>query len=314
LCSVLTLYLKYLSMNSTPNCLPSCEQVFFVHYQCDFFEEGTSIHDLHIYAHGKLKEFTGKDEKMFLKKYTDRVQELMKEGLIPVHWNQNRPHYGPDHINARYEELTGEELNLEYCRDINLAEILKEIYGDDYITDNSRRLDRIAELNQFHGSMDDKNTAVRVLHANRTLLLFRIYRRMLENRLNTDKSSALPHNQAKKTSTDIKTTSGTKEFSDYLVHTQKLELASAIKKEFSTEKGKQMRYLVEALKNTQPPILSFCRGDGMKLYNAMKEFFDQNIGSYNSIFDHETKYLNKNNINVMQNRLDFILKGIQEQK
>jgi len=298
-------------MNATTNGLPPFEQVFFVHYQCDFFEEGTRIFDLHIYAHGKLKGYSGKDEKVFLKNYANRVNELMAEGLIPVHWNQNRPHYGPDHINARYEELTGSELKLDYINDINLAEKLKEIYGDDYITDNHSRLDRLAELNGFHGSLAVKDVALHVLHSSRTLLLYRIYCRVLTNKLVTDKNKHT--GELNQTDVKIKTPAVTdkKDFSNFLLYADKQALADEIKKEFQKEKGKMMRFLIEALQLTDPPMLTYCKGDGKKLYNAMKEFFNHNIGAYNSIFGYD--YLpshDKKNIDAMLLRLKFIEKNI----
>lgn len=251
------------------------EKVFFVHYQCDSFEDGTCIHDLHIYAKGKLKEYTGSDEAAFLKRYADRVRELMAEGLMPIHWNQNRPYYGPDHINERYLELTGQELNLEYTNDLNLADRLKQIYGDDYVCGNCSRLNTLAELNHFNGHLEKDKSAKRVLHSNRTLLLFRIYRAASNKTLIVERNNSLPDT----------TPRSTKLFSDYLLHHHRADFAAAIRHEFSTEKSKKLRLLTEAMLAHNPPLVSICSREHKAFYNAMKDYFARDIGCYNSIFD-----------------------------
>lgn len=255
--------------------LPPEEQVFFVHYQCDSFEEGTCIHDLHIYADGKLKEYTGADEAQFLKRYADRVRELSARGLTLVHWNQNRPYYGPDHINDRYTELTGQELNLEYSNDINLAERLKHIYGDNYVCGDNGRLNMLAELNHFNGHLEKDKSTKRVLHSSRTLLLYRIYRAVTNNTLIIERNGTLPSGTPKTT----------KLFSDYLLHHNREAFAAALRNEFSTEKSKKLRLLTEAMQAYNPPLLCICSREHKAFYNAMKDYFGRDIGCYNSIFD-----------------------------
>jgi hypothetical protein len=258
----------------TPVLAPK-EEVFFVHYQCDYFEDGNRIHDLHIYAKGRLKEYTGPDEAHFLKRYADRVQELSAEGLTLVHWNQNRPYYGPDHINERYKELTGQELNLDYCNEINLAEKLKDIYGDNYVCGNTSRLNTLAELNHFNGHLEKDKSTKRVLHSNRTLLLYRIYRAVTNNTLIVERNGALPSGTPKTT----------KLFSDYLLHHNREAFAAALRNEFSTEKSKKLRLLTEAMLAYNPALLSICSRERKAFYNAMKDYFARDIGCYNSIFD-----------------------------
>lgn len=248
-----------------------------MHYQCDYFEEGTRIFDLHIYAEGKLKEFSGGDEAAFIKRYADRVHELMDKGLVPVHWNQNRPHYGPDHINSRFEELTGEQLGLDYINDVNLAELLKDIYGPDYIADNYNRLNRLAELNHFYGVILQNQPKTSLAHSNRAMLLLRIYNALLNDQLITDKNveSVVSYNSR----------ATTKTFSDFLLHAHRDDLARALRDEFSTEKSKKLRYMIEALERFSPPLVSICFGERKAFYQAMRSFFEREVGTYNSIFD-----------------------------
>ncbi|WP_281765465.1 hypothetical protein [Neptunitalea lumnitzerae] len=158
------------------------EDVFFVHYQCDNFNEGEQISALCIYSDGKAKEYLG-NESENIKDFTLKVNELLSEGLILVHWNQDRPNYGTDHINKRYKELTGKNLNLEYRNQINLAEWLIFIYGQDYIS--HPRLDNLAKLNQFYG-IRETELGQKTFATNRLLLLTKIYFNALHKTLKTN--------------------------------------------------------------------------------------------------------------------------------
>ncbi|PKA97358.1 excisionase family DNA binding protein [Flavobacteriaceae bacterium MAR_2009_75] len=87
-------------------------------------------------------------ESKAIKACTNEIQRLQSQGFIIVHWNQNRPEYGPQHINKRYKHLTGNDLGLDYGEtQINLAGLLFDVYGDDYIS--HPRLDNLISLNNF---------------------------------------------------------------------------------------------------------------------------------------------------------------------
>lgn len=102
-----------------------------------------------------------------------------------------------------------------------------------------------------------------------------------------------------------------KSFEDYLLHEAKMELAIALKREFATEKGKSIRLLIETMQDLKTPLLSLCRGEGMKFYKAMKLFFNKDIGSYNSIFNYEySKSKDEKDIQAITKRLNFILEQI----
>ncbi|MDE3741667.1 helix-turn-helix transcriptional regulator [Maribacter polysaccharolyticus] len=76
------------------------------------------------------------------------VERAKRDGKTIVQWNQNRPEYGPQHLNNRYLHLTGNRLDLDYGKDqINLAGLLFDVYGDKYIS--HPRLDNLVALNEF---------------------------------------------------------------------------------------------------------------------------------------------------------------------
>lgn len=102
-----------------------------------------------------------------------------------------------------------------------------------------------------------------------------------------------------------------KSFPEYLLHKNKYKLVEEIRKEFSTEKSKSIRYLLEALAQSQPPLITIIDGDKMALYNALKEFFNRDIGSYNSIFqckfNPDSDTVDKQNLEKFTIRINHIL-------
>jgi len=276
--------------------LPSYRSVFFIHYSCDNFDEGTQIFCLGIYAKDEVQEFCGENEAEFIEAYCHRLTQLCAEGLIPIHWNQNRPAYGAAHICSRYKELTGKDIELRYPNNINLAGWLIEKYGDDYIS--HPRLDNLAELNNLRGQSAENGS--RTFFSNRLILLSKIYCKELNNKLKTATTplSLHPSKPAKKE----------KEFPAFLVHQQRLKLAEGLKAEFSTEKGKAIRLMIEALKDHTPTLIAYGDREKMALYKALKNYFSCNIGSYNSIFQYEYyPECNQESLELATARIDRIL-------
>jgi len=159
--------------------LPHYEKCFFVHYQCNNFNEGESITALNIHSKGKGKEYTGSEAEN-IKEYAIKINELLSEGLTLVHWNQNSSTFGADRINKRYKDLKGDNLKLEYSNDINLAEWLIFKYGDRYIS--HPRLDNLAKLNGFNGVKETED-GQRTFASNRLLLITKIYFNAFSNTL-----------------------------------------------------------------------------------------------------------------------------------
>lgn len=159
--------------------LPHYEKCFFVHYQCDNFNEGESITALNIHSKGKGKEYTG-NEVESIKAYATKISELLNEGLTLVHWNQDREYFGTEHINKRYKDLTGDNLKLDYSNNINLAEWLCDKYKDKYV--QHYRLDNLAKLNGFSGVKETED-GQRTFASNRLLLITKIYCSAFSNTL-----------------------------------------------------------------------------------------------------------------------------------
>ena len=74
-----------------------------------------------------------------------------------------------------------------------------------------------------------------------------------------------------------------KTFSEYLDHNKCEALSKALKNEFTTEKGKGLRLVLEVLK--QHNEFSFGYRENQAIYNAMALLFDREIGTKQSIFD-----------------------------
>jgi len=276
--------------------LPSYRSVFFIHYSCDNFDEGTQIFCLGIYAKDEVQEFCGENEAEFIEAYCRSVTKLCAEGLIPIHWNQNRPAYGAAHICSRYKELTGKDIELYYPNNINLAGWLIEKYGDDYIS--HPRLDNLTELNNLRGHSTEQGS--RTFFSNRLILLSKIYCLELTNKLKTA-TSPLPLLSSKPTKK-------AKEFPAFLIHQQREKLAKELRAEFSTEKGKGIRLMIEALKAYNPKLIACGYGDKMALYKAMENYFNWNIGTYNSIFQYEyCSERERESLNSVSAKIDHIL-------
>jgi len=78
-----------------------------------------------------------------------------------------------------------------------------------------------------------------------------------------------------------------KTFEQYLIHEQRIDFAQALKEEFNTEKGKKLKVMIHVLKSLQ--LISIQQGEMMQFFNSMNDFFQRDIGSYQSINDPEIK-------------------------
>jgi hypothetical protein len=152
--------------------LPLCEKVFFIHYQCEQFDVGRKIFSLSVLVNGKEIQFSLPDEAKNIKNFCDKVNELQREGLRPIHWNQTTHHYGETHIKNRYKELTSKSISLTYIEDINLSAWLKVCFGERYI--NHPRLDNLALLNKFN-TIEQLEKDNRTFASVRLKLLSKIY-------------------------------------------------------------------------------------------------------------------------------------------
>jgi len=265
----------------------------------------------------KVKQFDAENEEqeaVMIVDYCALVKKYCDEGLIPVHWNQNAKYYGIDHICSRYKALTGNSITLDYPGEIDLASLLIDVLGDDYVP--HPRLDSLATLNNLKGHSSE--SASRTFPTQRTQLLAKVYHKLLNNKLKTGNPASIetekPVQDATPTMPPVANSpkKTAKSFYDFLLHTDKVALASALKKEFTTEKGKTIRILLEAMKRMEPPMLAWCNGEGKMLYNAMQQFFCHDIGSYNSIFESKIfASIFPADVDAMKVRLRFILEQLK---
>lgn len=174
--------------------LPVFKDVFFVHYQCEDFNVSDEITSLSIFADDKVIEFKNKSEAENIEEYCNTVNDLLERGQIPIHWSQNRPYFGVEHIMSRFHKLTGKKIELEYKNSLNLSVILKHKFGEEYV--NHPRLDNLALLNSFNGN-STKEKGQRTFDANRVLLLSKIYFGILNKTLkigiyNAEETAVVP--------------------------------------------------------------------------------------------------------------------------
>ena len=162
--------------------LPNFNNVFFTHYQCESFDLCTKVVSLSVYAKGKIMEFSSSDEAKNIKDYFKKIDELSKENLILVHWNQERSYYSEGHLKDRYNELTNNIISISYGRVINLSQRLVSKYGQNYI--EYPRLANLARLNEFM-DISDIDKGDRISGTNRLLLLTKIYSNELNGSLKT---------------------------------------------------------------------------------------------------------------------------------
>jgi hypothetical protein len=292
------------------NSLPPYDKVFFVHYQCENFNVGEQIFNMCVSYNNKVKQFDADnepDEATMIADYCTLVKKYCDEGLLPVHWNQNAKYYGIDHICSRYKALTGNSITLDYPGEIDLASLLIEVFGDDYVP--HPRFDSLATLNNLKGHSSE--SASRTFPTQRTQLLSKVYHKLLNNKLIIGELSQNAAVKAKVIASESDK-NPTKTFYDFLLHSNKVRLAAAIKNEFTTEKGKTIRFMIEAMKQMNPPLLACCIGEKKALHDAMKLFFCHKIGSYQSIFDYKfsTDY-DAANVEAMKVRLNFILEQLK---
>lgn len=103
----------------------------------------------------------------------------------------------------------------------------------------------------------------------------------------------------------------TKAFYEYLTINKNELLASKIKEEFSTEKGKAIRILIYVLETNNPALLTILYRQGKEFYNSMTNYFKRDIGTYQSIFNYkvDSKYDDKE-IQNMKFRLNKVLESL----
>lgn len=102
-----------------------------------------------------------------------------------------------------------------------------------------------------------------------------------------------------------------KSFPEYLLHDSRDKLANKLKEEFKTDIGKNIRLMIEALQNNNPQLINIEARQRKAIYRAIKDYFNRNIGTYQSIISPKLLDLESNpDYNSIKGRLDFILKQL----
>ena len=87
-----------------------------------------------------------------------------------------------------------------------------------------------------------------------------------------------------------------------------------IKSEFSTEIGKTIGLMLEALKLHDKPLISIGYRKKQELYKSMVKYFGRDIGKYQSVFDYKTSpSADKKEIEIIAIRVNHILDLIEKE-
>lgn len=106
-------------------------------------------------------------------------------------------------------------------------------------------------------------------------------------------------------------TESNKPFPAFLIHQQKIKFAEALRAEFSTEKGKAIRLMIEALKAHTPSLIAYGDRERKALHEAMENYFNSNIGTSNSIFQYDYyPDRDRDSLNSVSARIDHILQHL----
>jgi hypothetical protein len=113
--------------------------------------------------------------------------------------------------------------------------------------------------------------------------------------------------------TENPTNQPAKAFPEFLLHENRDILANALKSEFSTEKGKGIRLMLEVLINKK--LLVVENRSRKAIFQSLKSFFDRNIGTYQSIWDYkrssiiEKGFADQVDYESIETRINFILES-----
>lgn len=156
--------------------LPNKENVIITHYGCSHFD--SKIHTVYwigaIYFENSNKKyfFVSGNEINNIKEYFNFLRNNKHKQIL--HWSMNSPKFGFMALRSRYEELTDQNINLDFIKDLDLSEYLKEKFGVDYIERESR-LNNLATLNGFSGVSKKVEVSSKNDGADRLELFYSIY-------------------------------------------------------------------------------------------------------------------------------------------
>lgn len=104
-----------------------------------------------------------------------------------------------------------------------------------------------------------------------------------------------------------------KPFHEYILHEKNVQIAEQLKSEFKTEIGKSIRLIIEVL--IKKKMLTIENRQRTKVYNAMKKYFDRDIGAKTGIFDYKfNEQHDRPDFESIELRINTILSKINKPK
>jgi hypothetical protein len=134
-------------------------------------------------------------------------------------------------------------------------------------------------------------------------LIIALEKRLLHLQIND--SQNIIQNEAERPPLNVKT------FPEYLLLKEPVRLATLLKTEFNVEKGKGVRLMIDVLKDMG--ILTIENRKRKAIYEALKIYFDRDIGSYQGIFDYK-RDKDKPDYESVKERIAFVLTNIKKEK
>ncbi len=162
------------------------KEMAVVHYaRTPFNENGNEVYNFHVFQDDKYHSFIVDgsllEESEAIESYAKLVNRIIESGTVICHWGQDNDLFGPDHINTRYKELTGRDLDLSYGPySVNLSFELIKRFGTDYA--NHPRLDSIAAMNSW-SNLQEKNHPSPIFDYRRTSLIVKILHAVIDGTL-----------------------------------------------------------------------------------------------------------------------------------
>jgi len=102
-------------------------------------------------------------------------------------------------------------------------------------------------------------------------------------------------------------------FPEYILHPEHERIAEALKTTFRGEKGKAIRLMLDVLADQPKPLITYENRQRKKIFEAMKLYFNRDIGSRQSIFDYKRNN-DMTDYKAIETRVLYILKSIDNDK
>ena len=101
-----------------------------------------------------------------------------------------------------------------------------------------------------------------------------------------------------------------KTFPEYILHKKNDEFAELLKNEFNIERGKSLKLMIDVL--IKKEMFTIENRQRENIYNAMKEYFNRDIGTKQSIFDYKYEQKGNPDFESIELRIDNLLDTINK--